>query len=445
MMGAVLALGGYGYIQSLGGWSEALKIPAKLDRSTPAYQKGFEFLGAARVTEDDRSPRLPYGDITLGGTSGAVGSTRIWFRLPPARSGQSPVPKDEDMSATIKFPDGEEYRARWEMAEISERIASLQIPAGHEPVDALEVRIADSQVAANWRLIGLPKVPRAIPEHGDSRFRAEGLQVSARARHRGRWMLNVEPMSRDSYSGMVELAIDGKDRTPDGLGLRATFDRFIPEYRHRADVEASQGSTMLVAGERVRETVPMTFPYVDRDAQIGVSGEIQAIETSEEPITFENVRWQWGSIGPSAGQLIWLVASPVKLANRLEVELSATNHRGSPILSASVRIVAEGGSFSLDPNVDVVALRFIDTPNGGFSRACGLRGDGTKAGELRIGRVQGVLRRRKVVRSTPFELVVPVSEAKWGDSMSVPVRKLPVQATSLFRPSATTSGISAGR
>ncbi len=114
--GALILLGGLGFVRSRGGLAEAVKMPPKLDASTPALQDGFELIGAARTTEAERSPTLTVGDTAVGGgIAGPVGSTRVWFRLPPITGKARHIPRDEELRTEVGFPSGERYPVYWEV------------------------------------------------------------------------------------------------------------------------------------------------------------------------------------------------------------------------------------------------------------------------------------------------------------------------------------------
>lgn len=307
-------VGGGAFVQSQGGWNEMFKVPAKLDGSTPADQNGFEFLGTARSTEEERAPRLVQGDLSLGGVAGLIGATRIWFRLPEAKAGESRIPKEDSLAASVRFPDGVTYPVRWEMADLSQRIATLMIPSGHPPADFIDVEVGNSSAKAKWRLTSLPETPLTLASEGSATFEAEGARVTAKAHRLSRESLVLEPMGGVTAGALLEVALDAPNYGPVGKGIRVRFERYAPEYRHPADLASPNLDAQLVSGEMDENAIPLAFPYSDLQRRVGIYGHLEVIETTHTPAEFKNARWAWYPV-PGKDPAVLVASDGVKLAD----------------------------------------------------------------------------------------------------------------------------------
>lgn len=408
--GGVIVLATFAFLQARGGLSEALKVPAKLDSSTPAVQGGFEFLGAARVTEDERAPRLAYQDLLLGGGSGFIGSSRIWFRLPVSVAGKSPVPKDDSLKATVTFSDGASYPAQWEMADLSQRIATLLIPAGHPPSEWIDISIEEAQGKAKWRITGIPKTPRAIPTEAKATFEAEGLKLSASARHMPRKKLNLETNKAEAVTGLVEVKVEGpvpKDVL--GIGTRVRFVRFVPEYRHPLDVRESEYELMLQPGVKEVGTVPVAFPYADRLRQFAVYGSIEVFETKRTPLEFREARWFWE--GPKPGNSIRVQSEQMPLPSGFKAYVSGRITDGKPEVSVNMPKSLSNTPAANEAEEAIEELRVESPPKNWQREVMRLSKEATEAGTLPMGPVHASLMHRKVIRRVPFKMVVSVGPA----------------------------------
>lgn len=400
-VGAVVLLGTFGFVQTQGGWTEVLKVPAKRDGSTPTIQNGYELLGIARVTEDERAPRLVIDDLSLGGVAGLIGSTRIWFRLPIARAGEPSVPKDDDLKATLTFPNGERYAARWEMADISQRIATLMIPAGHAPADWIDVQVEDASAKAKWRLVGIPKTPMALRVDAKPSFEAEGLKVTARARRLARPPLNMDVLSPQAAGGLIDLEVEGPALgTEEGRGVRVRFSRFVPEYRHPVDAKESGLEILLAPGLLPKQTIPLAFPYADSLKRVGVYGWVEVLETTRTPLAFDHGKWTWPRANPRVRMRFR--ADEIRMPDGGSAYVTGLFDGKAPRLTGNMTAT------TTNPDITLIELKTEPERQGWEKEVARLANEAPKAGTYDLGTVTGTVLERKVVRTIPFRIVVPV-------------------------------------
>lgn len=415
--GAVVLLGGLGFIQSRGGWLEVVNMAPKRDDSTPAIQSGFELLGVERTTEGEPSPRLAVGDASLGGsTPGPIGSTRLWFRLPPATPGEPRVPKDADFQTFVRFPSGDDYPVRWEIADLTQRILTILVPAGYAPCEWMEVRVDGAMGSARWRLTGIPKTPRALPTEGKTEFESDGAKIVATARHLPRKMLNSDSLGGEMGTLAVTVSLDGH-LPSQGRGVRAVIERYTPEFQHPADVKDADHEGMLVPGETPINESRLSFPYGDRMRFVGVKGRLETLESVREPIEFPDVRWAESiTIGDSRN--LRLESKPVQLTDGLSARLSGESYaidfpkiRGQVVSKA----IGPTGSPLPLPNYAIVELTSEPAYAGWEDKVKALAKSQGRDRQFFLGNLHGFFTTRKVIRTVPFELLVPLGPVEQKD------------------------------
>ncbi|MGV3615917.1 MAG: hypothetical protein ACO1SV_11330 [Fimbriimonas sp.] len=417
--GATLGvLGGYGYVQSRGGWSEMTQMPAKRDASTPAEQSGFELIGIARVTAEDRSSRLELGDVSLGGTSGTVGSTRIWFRLPPHRPGERRVPSDEDLSASITFSDGEVYETKWEMADLAQRIATLQIPSGYPPTQWFDVNVRMPNEFARWRLTYPPKSPKVAENPSSDAFRAEGVELRVAARRAPRQALNTGLHSGLVATGYLDTHLRKVAATDSKYVVRVRYDRFIPEHYHPADANEFRSYVPPILPGPKPFLSELTFPYADRLKAVAVEGHLEVIDVVTKPLELPNARWE-GSV--FAG--VRLTSDLVKVTDGIQAQLFDFKRPYEPIERPVITgrlFVNEGNSAASDWQIGPVA---VDPAVGDWKAK--LSSAMKRGGNVRVplGTVRGSLINFQTVRRVPFRLVVPIGKEDPQDPVRLPQSK----------------------
>lgn len=399
-------LAGYGTIRSRGGWAEFTQMPAKRDDSTPAIQNGFELLGIARVTEEERSPRLVQGDLNLGGSAGPIGSTRIWFRLPRA-NGSAMRNRTKALQTSIRFPNGEVYPASYEMADVAQAIATVMIPAGHPPVEWIDVEVKELPAEARWRLKGIPRTPRALPADGVHTFDGEGVKVIARAFRQGRMTLNEAPRDLKAAGSIVEVRMESPRVAKEGREVHVQFDRFVPEFMHPTEVREKKDPGELIPKVYPATTVPMNFPYADAMKRIGFQGRLEVVDVVREPITFKNVKWTWMTV-KSLGKVAQLVSDTTPLPDGSIAYVSGSlNEDGGALQGYWQRTAADGAPGGGNEAL-ITDLEAADKSLRWKERLLAIRQGKQKPVDFTIGTVNGFVVRKRLVRTVPFELLIPV-------------------------------------
>lgn len=414
VLGGTLALlGGLGFVQSRGGWMEIMKVAPVRDDSTPAAQSGFEFLKAERSTESERAPRITVDGLSVGGANpGPIGSTRIWFRLPALKPGQSRIPQEDDLRAFVSFPNGERYAAGWELAELSQRIATILIPAGYAPADWIDVHLEGKLGKVRWRLKGIPKNPRALPTSGSATFTADGSTVTASAVTLARKILNDDAASNNSGTVRIDFTLDPPSPTK-GKGVRFLWDRFTPEYLHPGDDWDTVSPGGLPLGMRTGSTA-VRFAYGDLLRQVGVKGHFEVWDSIREPITFENVRWEWDHY-LSTQKALYLRGNDIKLTDGSHVSINTTAlaPTGPANQKAILRASWTRATGTAVPGAgqDSAVFDLTTDPKlkGWEDEVLALLKSKDYSKSIRLGQVKGFLEHRRVVRTIPFDLLVPVA------------------------------------
>jgi hypothetical protein len=267
-----------------------MKMPAKLDSSTPATQNGFELLGTARITEKERSPLLNVGETAVGGgLTGPIGSTRIWFRLPPANGNGLGIPSDDELQAYVSFPNGERYPVRWEMGELDQRIVTLLIPGGFPPSEWIDIHLEGPLGKTRWRFQRIPQTPYALPPSGRATVEAEDLKVTASGVALARKGLGTELGQTQSPTIRIDYTVD-PPFPKRGKGTRLFWESFVPEYQHPGDEAKPTILGISSVGER-QGSVSLTFPYGDLMRHVGARGRLEVWDVVREPVLLKNVRW----------------------------------------------------------------------------------------------------------------------------------------------------------
>lgn len=404
--GLAVLLGAYGFIQSRGGWSEVTQMPAKRDESTPAIQNGFELLGIARVTEAERSPRLVLGDLDLGGSTGPVGSTRLWVRLPPSQAGSAAKMRALKLEPTVRFPNGDVYPSTYEMADVENWIASVLIPAGHPPVDWVELELKVPGHEGKWRLRGVPKTPAALPNEGKTTFEVDGVKVTAIGRSQGRFELNRVPEKPEEAGATIDFRVDFP-REKKGEGAQVNVTHFVPEYLHPADLrEPSKGGTVFTR-EYPTGVLPVNFPYADGMRRIGLHGKVEFFEVDREPIAFKGVTWKWFPIR-KMGMVPQLSSEFTRLPDGSRAYVAGSLNEARAAIFGYWQSAGGSGVPSAPFGASIVDLQVEKRYEGWQQRLQDMRRGKEKPKELSLGIVNGFVERKRIVRTVPFELLVPM-------------------------------------
>jgi hypothetical protein len=171
-------------VQSLGGPSEVLQLPAVVSPLTPAKQDGYTLVAVSRGKVDDSDFAMPGGSTMLLAAQQSSGDTILWIAppiLPPTRLLRATSIHDSGKlqsfyRITVVSSMGDHFRLPWHYeggclegggepcietraASISPRIIAADIPAGYpSDISYFDVKITDPlHHLAHWRLSRLPK------------------------------------------------------------------------------------------------------------------------------------------------------------------------------------------------------------------------------------------------------------------------------------------------
>jgi hypothetical protein len=318
------------------------------------------------------------------------------------------LPTDKELKAFVAFPNGKEYPVRWEIAELTERVATLLVPAGYAPADWMDIRVEGMSGEARWRLNGIPKSRRAIPETGSASFEWDGVTVTAKASRLTPKLLNLDTLGAETDTLKIKFAFDGKV-PPTGKGVRLKWERFTPQYQNAGDEWDSVNPGIYTPGQAALAEVGVRFPYVDQHQFIAVKGEFEVVESVGEPVSFANVRWDW--VAPRAGgwRYFTLMAEGAQLADGSRLNLFETP-QGTGLPGFTIQSPAAQGdpSVQMGANVELVGLTVDPKFKGWEEKVVRMRKDRDYAQSLSLGTATGYLARRTVVKSVPFELLVPI-------------------------------------
>lgn len=411
VLGGTLALlGGLGFVQSRGGWMEVMKMAPKLDSSTPATQGGFELMGVERSTEEERAPRLTVGETSIGGgIVGPIGSVRVWFRLPPSTGKGIRIPRDDELQTYVEFPTGARYPVAWEVGDVSQRIVTLLIPGGYPPSDWMDIVIGGKLGKAKWRLQRIPKTPYALPASGSPTIEKEGMKVAASA-----VALLPKPLGDDSgHSVGSTMRLDYTVEPPPpkrGNGTRLIWEKTIPEYQHPADQAAQSTVSVATPGER-KGSMSASSPYGDRAKHIAAKGRFEVWELVREPVTFKNARWVWTMYIDKKALALQADAIPYPDGTYLDLSEMVILNDGiwekAPTLKGH-HTSSQGTMPEAHLHRSVVDLVPGASAKDWVAKLRALAKSGDPKGSVAMGSVSGYVEYYRVLRKTPFELLVPV-------------------------------------
>ncbi|HEY3332872.1 MAG TPA: hypothetical protein VGK19_22760 [Capsulimonadaceae bacterium] len=287
----------------------ALRIPARLDASTPARQGGFELIGIARGDKD--IPVVTSSEVVhiSGGSDGdtVLGIRCRWMPLnmPLDRQGFNGPIRVKGRSSLgsvfelpVNYADqhiaGDSERIR-EPSVIEPPIFGITIPGSYPPsykwID-IEVVSTDGHKAA-WRIIRLPRTHRAIKDPGnepETVHTRDGVTISYSYNHKYPFQHNLQ--YRISHIPFHAPAGEHWEYVPDYTGCQNEWETLENTIRRRRakSISVFGCEREITAEHPIAETTADYYNCPFPEARYYRSvGKLLRIATIDEPVAFENV------------------------------------------------------------------------------------------------------------------------------------------------------------